>query len=94
MLHLAAPSPEGESDRPARVGFVVSKAVGTAVTRNRVKRRLRHLMRPRVDRLVPGSTLVVRAQPAAAAATSSELARDLDRCLGRVLGASEEAEPA
>lgn len=94
MLHLAAPSPEGESDRPARVGFVVSKAVGTAVTRNRVKRRLRHLMRARVDRLADGSTLVLRAQPAAAEATSSELARDLDRCLGRVLGASEEAEPA
>ena len=30
---------------PARVGFVVSKAVGNAVIRNRVKRRLRHLMR-------------------------------------------------
>ena len=30
----------------ARVGFVVSKAVGTAVTRNRVKRRLRHLPLP------------------------------------------------
>lgn len=94
VLHLAAPSPHGESDRPARVGFVVSKAVGTAVTRNRVKRRLRHLMRARVDRLADGSTLVVRAQPAAAEATSSELARDLDRCLGRVLGASEEAGPA
>ena len=77
-----------------RAGFVVSKAVGNAVTRNRVKRRLRHLMRARVDRLADGSTLVLRAQPAAAEATSSELARDLDRCLGRVLGASEEAEPA
>ncbi|MCL1899108.1 MAG: ribonuclease P protein component [Promicromonosporaceae bacterium] len=29
-----------------RVGFVVSKAVGNAVTRNRVKRRLRELARP------------------------------------------------
>ncbi len=28
---------------PSRAGFVVSKAVGNAVTRNRVKRRLRHL---------------------------------------------------
>ena len=28
---------------PSRVGFVVSKAVGNAVTRNKVKRRLREL---------------------------------------------------
>ena len=34
---------------PARVGFVVSKAVGNAVVRNRVKRRLRHLARERLD---------------------------------------------
>ena len=30
---------------PAQVGFTVSKAVGNAATRNRVKRRLRHLTR-------------------------------------------------
>src|SRR3954468_21017991 len=32
---------------PPRVGLVVSKAVGPAVTRNLVKRRLRHLVRER-----------------------------------------------
>jgi ribonuclease P protein component len=67
------------------VGFVVSKAVGAAVTRNRVKRRLRHLMRERVGSLVPGSRLVVRALPAAADASSVELGVELDRCLERVV---------
>ena len=38
---------DGRRARP-RVGFVVSKAVGNAVTRNRVKRRLRHLAREHV----------------------------------------------
>ncbi len=38
---------------PTRAGFVVSKAVGGAVVRNKVKRRLRHLMRERVDQLPP-----------------------------------------
>ncbi|HEY6812233.1 MAG TPA: ribonuclease P protein component [Propionibacteriaceae bacterium] len=34
---------DGHHDEGTRVGFVVSGAVGNAVTRNRVKRRLRHL---------------------------------------------------
>jgi ribonuclease P protein component len=34
---------EGHHAEGTRVGFVVSGAVGNAVTRNRVKRRLRHL---------------------------------------------------
>ena len=69
---------------PARAGFVVSKAVGTAVTRNRVKRRLRHLVAARMDKLPDGAVLVVRALPPAAGAAIGELARDLDSALGRL----------
>ena len=72
---------------PATVGFTVSKAVGGAVVRNRVKRRLRHLVAERLPVLeaVPGRTaLVVRAQPAAAAASYADLGADLTRCLQRV----------
>lgn len=67
-----------------RVGFVVSKAVGPAVTRNLVKRRLRHLARERTDSLPPRAMLVVRALPAAAQASYDELARELDRCLRKL----------
>jgi len=70
---------------PPRVGFIVSKAVGNAVTRNRVKRRLRHLLRDRVGAIPPGALVVVRALPSASGALLAELARDLDRCLDRVL---------
>lgn len=67
------------------VGFVVSKAVGPAVVRNRVRRRLRHLARERLASLPGSAVLVVRALPAAAEASSSDLGRDLDHALGRVL---------
>jgi ribonuclease P protein component len=49
-----------------RIGFVVSGALGNAVTRNRVKRRLRHLARAHVPDTPSGLDLVVRALPRAA----------------------------
>ncbi|QIK67919.1 ribonuclease P protein component [Nocardioides sp. HDW12B] len=69
---------------PPRVGFVVSRAVGNAVVRNRTQRRLRHLVADRLDTLPPGATLVVRALPAAAAADAERLGNDLDHVLRRV----------
>jgi ribonuclease P protein component len=70
---------------PAKVGFIVSRAVGTAVVRNRVKRRLRVVMREHLDALPVGSFFVVRANPAAAAARQADLAADLNLVLERLL---------
>jgi ribonuclease P protein component len=77
VVHLQ----HGEGDAPPRAGFVVSRTVGGAVTRNRVRRRLRHLVRDRIDQLPAGSMLVVRALPAAATATYVQLADDLAAAL-------------
>jgi ribonuclease P protein component len=82
-VHLDC-SPAGGPD-PARVGFVVSRAVGPAVVRNRVLRRLRHLMAARLDRLPNGSRVVVRAFPSAADASGPGLAAALDRALEQAL---------
>jgi ribonuclease P protein component len=73
-LHIEEPAQAPE----ARAGFVVSKAVGNAVVRNKVRRRLRHLVRPVLGALPDGTTLVVRAQPAAATASFETLRADLD----------------
>jgi ribonuclease P protein component len=76
----------GFSEDPVRAGFVVPRAVGGAVVRNTVRRRLRHLVRPYLTQLPEGSRLVVRALPAAATATSDRLGADLARAL-RAVGA-------
>lgn len=79
MVHLTTrtdPGPQGPV-----VGFVVSKAVGNAVARNRVKRRLRALVAERLDALPASTSLVVRAQAAAADADYQRLGADLDGAL-------------
>lgn len=81
VVHVGpTPEPAGAT---TSVGFVVSKAVGNAVTRNRVKRRLRHLMRERVAAVPSGSLVVVRALPAAV--STSALADELDVALSHAV---------
>jgi len=68
---------------PSRAGFVVSKAVGNAVTRNRVKRRLRHLAAASLPVASPSVDVVVRALPAAA---SGDLSGDFHTAFSAALG--------
>ena len=72
-------------DEP-HVGFVVPKAVGGAVTRNKVRRRLRGLVVELRDVLPPGADVVVRALPPAALATYETLGLDYRGALGRATG--------
>ncbi|MFJ4920496.1 ribonuclease P protein component [Streptomyces sp. NPDC088725] len=90
VVHLRSgptdPHVPGGNTPPTRAGFVVSKAVGAAVVRTRVKRKLRHLIRERLSVLPPGSLVVVRALPGSGDAEYAHLARDLDAALQRLLG--------
>jgi ribonuclease P protein component len=79
VVHLLLEEPAQAT--MARAGFVVSKAVGNAVVRNKVRRRLRHLVRPLLADLPHGSTLVVRALPKAAEAGFPVLSSDLESAL-------------
>ena len=84
VVHALA-NPADSSESP-RVGFVVGRAVGGAVLRNRARRRLRHLMRDRLAGLPRAARVVVRALAPAGAAPARVLAADLDRCLAQAMG--------
>jgi ribonuclease P protein component len=81
--HLLAGA-EDDSTAP-RAGFVVSRAVGIAVVRNKVRRRLRVLVRAYLPLLPGGSLLVVRAHPQAATARQADLAAELDLVMKTLL---------
>ena len=62
-----------DEPRPFRAGFVTSKRIGGAVVRNRVRRRLREIVRQHQHTLRPGIWLVVIARPPAARAGYRQL---------------------
>ena len=74
--------------RPGRVGFTVSKKVGNAVVRNRVRRRLRDIVRRRKQWLDARDVIVI-VTPEAATASSPMLATQLASLLERLGPARE-----
>ena len=67
---------------PPRVGYAIGRAVGTAVDRNRVRRRLRALIADRARaKGVPAGLYLIGARASASSSTSADLARDLDHVL-------------
>jgi len=80
VVHIAL---TGDATRMA--GFAVSKAVGGAVVRNRVKRRLRAIMAAILSTLPEGARVVVRALPGSATATFGELDAEVRGAVGQAL---------
>jgi ribonuclease P protein component len=68
-------------DAGPEVGFTVSRRVGNAVTRNRVRRRLRAAFREAGPAVRADSAYLVGATPAAARASFDDLRRALGDCL-------------
>jgi ribonuclease P protein component len=72
-------------DGPARLGFTVSKKVGNAVERNRVRRRLRDIVRlTAVQRMRSGHDYVLIGRRAALKLPFAGIAQDLEGALRRV----------
>ena len=67
-----------------RVGFTVSRKLGNAVTRNRVRRRLREIMRLHASSLRQGYDLILVARTRAVDADYGKLEADVLRCLDQL----------
>lgn len=62
IIHVLSTS----TSEPSRFGFIVTKAVGGAVTRNTVRRRLRAVCHELLPSFSHGTDVVIRALPASA----------------------------
>jgi ribonuclease P protein component len=67
-----------DDGRPPRVAYAIGKAVGPAVVRNAVRRRLRAAA---AELALPSGAYLVSAAPGARDATYGELKRDLEQAV-------------
>jgi len=81
VVHLL---PTGQQSGP-RAGFVVSAKVGNSVVRHQITRRLRPIVCELLPTLAAGTSLVIRALPAAAGASARDLGSDLRSGLATAL---------
>lgn len=80
-----------ENGRPHhRLGITVSRKIGRAVVRNRIKRRLREIFRANKQAIYPHCDLVVNAKRSAARAHNQQIQEDI---LKGILRWKQEAEP-
>ena len=78
---MREPQPEGP-----KIGFTLPRAIGKAVVRNRIRRRLREAVRGRLDRLNPQWSIVINPRRKAFEAPFPELQREVEKLFLRCNG--------
>ena len=76
---------EAQADGP-RIGFTVPRALGKAVVRNRIRRRVREAVRCLLDRLNPQWSIVINPRRKAFDAPLKEIEREVERLFLRCNG--------
>ncbi|HEX7254413.1 MAG TPA: ribonuclease P protein component [Gaiellaceae bacterium] len=77
---------EGDEEGEVRLGIAIPKKIGSAVTRNRIKRRLREVWRQLLSDVPPGADYVLLVRAPLAEAEESRGADWLRERLEEVLG--------
>ena len=67
----------------SRFGWSIKKALGTAVRRNRIRRRLREILRLHRQEIPPGWDIVIHPRSSAATADFSALTQELLKLVNR-----------
>ncbi|MCX7918489.1 MAG: ribonuclease P protein component [bacterium] len=75
-----------------KLGIIVSKKIGTAVERNRIKRRVREIFRLNQHNFVAGTKLIIIAKPECVTKKYQELERSILTLLARVNGVTRKNE--
>jgi ribonuclease P protein component len=83
VVHIRRGSGRDEGNGP-RIGLIIAKAVGSAVERHRVARRLRHVARTMLGDLQQSDQVVIRALPSSRHVSSARLEQQLRNGLRRV----------
>ena len=84
VLHVyERPTPERPGSEPSRFGFIVTKAVGGAVVRNLVRRRLRSVSRDLLPTMPVGADVVMRALPGSDRVPWATLHAEIEQGLGK-----------
>lgn len=91
IIHAASRHSE---DEPARFGFIVSKTVGNAVTRNRVRRRFQAIAHQLIASGYSGVDVVVRVLPHATETSFTDLEKQCTQQLTRVTQRVRRESPA
>ena len=81
--HVLAFCKEREAGVDPRVGFTVPRALGNAVARNRIRRRLREVVRTRLDRLDARWDVVFNPRKTVLKAPIEDLEKEVDRVFRR-----------
>lgn len=74
---------KNELNVPFRIGLSVSKKVGNAVTRNRIKRHVRQSFTEMKEEIVPGYDFIIIARKPAAEMNGTEIKKSLIHVLKR-----------
>jgi ribonuclease P protein component len=86
LFVLQRATPHAAAPAEVRGGFTVTRKVGGAVVRNRVKRRLREVFRRHKGWFPAGSEIVLVARPNAARLGYADVEREIGRLAARCAG--------